>query len=420
MRPAQLAVFLSMLVVACSVFATAPTTFSTAKQPLPIKINGYLMVTLNGDEVIDCKDLTLAIDNMGGLAPECAALPGLKVKFHLVRTDKNAESWRAILRQEPHLELSLAYKGKQLAWSEKKGDEVATVQIERGGLLAGVIAVCVTVGLLLLIVRYRGSGLLRDAGVPQMPTQDRPYSLGRVQMAIWTIVTLASFLYIYLATDSSDSLTPESLALLGISGATAVGAAAIQISKRELDDVQTSLRDELLLGCAGDVKILRQTVSSGENKRNAIATVEAEITHLKAKVGNITSPSDPSNADKTEDKLKEATEKLETLKAEWTELEAGFSEASANLKKYQNRVEPFTTRNFFKDILTDADGAAFHRFQNLIWTVLLAVLYLWTTWAALETPKLGTTLLGLMGISGGVYLGFKFTEVPGQSDKPGK
>jgi len=128
------------------------------------------MVTLNGDEAIDCKDLTLAIDNMGGLAPECSSLPGQKVKFHLVRTDKNTEAWRAILRQDPHLELSLAYKGKQLAWNEKKGDEVAMVQIERGGWWAWVIAAFVAILLMILICSYRGSGLLRDVGIPQMPT----------------------------------------------------------------------------------------------------------------------------------------------------------------------------------------------------------------------------------------------------------
>jgi len=249
-------------------------------------------------------------------------------------------------------------------------------------------------------------------------------------MAIWTIVTLTSFLYIYFATESSDSLTPESLALLGISGATAVGAAAIQISKRELDDTQTALRDELMLGCAADVETLRQEVSRGEQEQRAIATAENNINRLQGEINDVTSKLDSAEetdkkglSDKKkmkESELKEEYKNLDTRKAAWTELQAGFSDASARLEKYQKRVEPFTTREFLKDILTDADGAAFHRFQNLIWTVLLAALYLWTTWAALETPKLGTTLLGLLGISGGVYLGFKFTEVPGQSDKPSK
>ncbi|MFT4503173.1 hypothetical protein [Caballeronia sp. 15711] len=83
-------------------------------------------------------------------------------------------------------------------------------------------------------------------------------------------------------------------------------------------------------------------------------------------------------------------------------------------------AKPYMTRNLFVDMLTDGDGAAFHRFQNLMWTLVLVIFYVYTTLTTFETPKLGATLLGLMGISGGVYLGFKFNEKPGQPEEKPK
>lgn len=71
------------------------------------------------------------------------------------------------------------------------------------------------------------------------------------------------------------------------------------------------------------------------------------------------------------------------------------------------------SRHFIPDILTDGDGYAFHRFQMAVWTLVLGVLFLYSVWQRLSMPEFSATLLGLLGISGGTYLGFKIPETPG-------
>ena len=70
------------------------------------------------------------------------------------------------------------------------------------------------------------------------------------------------------------------------------------------------------------------------------------------------------------------------------------------------------SRHFLPDILQDGNGYAFHRFQMFVWTLVLGVLFLYSVWQRLSMPEFSATLLGLLGISGGTYLGFKIPETP--------
>ncbi len=67
--------------------------------------------------------------------------------------------------------------------------------------------------------------------------------------------------------------------------------------------------------------------------------------------------------------------------------------------------------HFITDILSDANGISFHRFQMAVWTLVLAIVFVVSVWKDLLMPDFNTTLLGLMGISSGTYIGFKFPEV---------
>jgi hypothetical protein len=69
-----------------------------------------------------------------------------------------------------------------------------------------------------------------------------------------------------------------------------------------------------------------------------------------------------------------------------------------------------TTGSFLQDLLTNADGYAFHRLQMFIWTLVLGVIFIVTVATTLSMPDFGNELLALMGISSGTYLGFKFPE----------
>jgi len=70
-----------------------------------------------------------------------------------------------------------------------------------------------------------------------------------------------------------------------------------------------------------------------------------------------------------------------------------------------------TSRGFIRDVLSDAAGSiSLHRFQMFIWTLVLGVIFIASVYNNLEMPEFSATLLGLMGISSGTYLGFKVPE----------
>lgn len=72
---------------------------------------------------------------------------------------------------------------------------------------------------------------------------------------------------------------------------------------------------------------------------------------------------------------------------------------------------PSESKDFLTDILTDGtNGASFHRFQMFVWTFVLAILFIYSVWNRLSMPEFSATLLALMGISSGTYLGFKIPE----------
>jgi hypothetical protein len=68
---------------------------------------------------------------------------------------------------------------------------------------------------------------------------------------------------------------------------------------------------------------------------------------------------------------------------------------------------PQVTQGFFTDLLTDGAGPSFHRYQMLLFTLVLAVIFVVMVANDLTMPEFDATLLGLMGISNGTYLGFK-------------
>jgi hypothetical protein len=151
----------------------------------------------------------------------------------------------------------------------------------------------------------RDTSLLRDGNGPQFS-----FSLGRCQMAFWFFLVAWAFLFLWLVTGrgDTDTLTPEALALMGISAATGLGAAFIE--------------------------------------------------------------------------------------------KAGGSKARSS-------------KGFVLDLVTESDvqGVSFHRFQMIMWTLVMGIIFVSEVLTRLMMPKLDATLLALVGISSGTYLGFKFTDV---------
>ena len=68
------------------------------------------------------------------------------------------------------------------------------------------------------------------------------------------------------------------------------------------------------------------------------------------------------------------------------------------------------SRGFLRDVMSDNTGISLHRFQMFVWTLVLGVIFVASVYRSLEMPEFSASLLGLMGISSGTYLGFKVPE----------
>ena len=79
----------------------------------------------------------------------------------------------------------------------------------------------------------------------------------------------------------------------------------------------------------------------------------------------------------------------------------------------QNKPTPTAadkSEGFLRDVISDPTGISLHRFQMFAWTLILGVIFIGSVYHNLEMPQFSATLLGLMGISSGTYLGFKVPE----------
>jgi hypothetical protein len=65
---------------------------------------------------------------------------------------------------------------------------------------------------------------------------------------------------------------------------------------------------------------------------------------------------------------------------------------------------------FWSDIINDGTGPSFHRLQVVIWTLVLGAVFIRAVMQTISMPEFSETLLVLMGISNGTYLGFKIAE----------
>jgi hypothetical protein len=80
-------------------------------------------------------------------------------------------------------------------------------------------------------------------------------------------------------------------------------------------------------------------------------------------------------------------------------------------KPYGGKLPSKGFKEILNEMLSDDSGnIAFYRFQILIWTLVLGLVFIKSVYFGLKMPEFGTNELTLMGISAGTYVGFK---VPG-------
>lgn len=242
----------------------------------------------------------------------------------------------------------------------------------------GVIALILVLGTLILLVWLaRTTNIIREPGPKPAGGKMRPYNLGRAQMAFWFFLVYASYITIWLITNALDTITASLLALIGISAGTALSEAMIDSGK---DTAKASQLQDL----TAEKQALEQSVPE----------VQSQVTGVSAKASM--TPDDQTNRDSLSKQLQDSRTRLAVVNQQ---IQTLTPPASAGI-----------SAGFLRDILSDASGYSFHRFQIFAWTLVLGVIFVSSVYNQLTMPEFSTTLLGLMGISSGTYIGFKFPE----------
>jgi len=68
------------------------------------------------------------------------------------------------------------------------------------------------------------------------------------------------------------------------------------------------------------------------------------------------------------------------------------------------------SEGWLRDILSDEQGVSIHRFQMVVWTLVLSLIFIKTAFINFQIYQFDTTMLALMGISNGTYVGLKIQE----------
>jgi hypothetical protein len=242
------------------------------------------------------------------------------------------------------------------------------------GLIA-LIVVLLTLGLFAWLARK--TNLIREPGACPVPGKLRPYNLGRTQMAFWFFLIYVSYLVIWLVTDALDTITPSLLGLMGISAGTALGEALI-------DSGKDTTKENQLQDMMAEKQSLEQTIPS----------MQSQLDSMNART--TLTPEDMSNRDSLNKQLLDARTRLGLV----TQQVQALSPIAAS----------GVSRGFISDILSDGNGYSFHRFQIFAWTIVLGIMFITSVYNRLTMPEFSATLLGLMGISSGTYIGFRFPE----------
>lgn len=290
---------------------------------LVVTVEGLAPAMTSSVDDLECEDLVLFLNDMPirGSQPESCKLAekegSVHVRFLLDRTEESDRAWHVLL-EEPvafikRISVSVGRSERISFGTAVESFELEVIpKVELFGYFA-----ILALTLVLFIRLARRTPLLRDR-TPVPEGREAPYSLSRFQLAFWSFLVIAAYVFIWMITEELDTITGSVLTLLGIGSGTALGAAVID---------------------------------SGKEK-------------------TVASPP------------------------------AGAAPAA----------KPRYSEGFLNDVLSDEQGLSLYRFQLFAWTLVLGVIFCASVYNGLSMPQFSTTLLGLMGLSSGTYLGFKVPE----------
>jgi len=315
-----------------------------------------------------------------GNYPEAILPTKNHLQFHLEMTPENKSVWIDLLGEPTSLRKPVAFSvgPEGVGPFDSKFDKSNRIPLTVVSPVYGVIALFVILGtLFILLWLARGTNLIRERGTVAVPGKLKPYNLGRTQMAFWFFLIYSSYTAIWLITDALDTITPSLLALMGISAGTALGEALIDTGKDDAVDAQ-----------------LQELVAQKQALEQSVPDLQGQLDAVSAKASP--TPEDTSSRDSLNKQLQDSRTRL-----------AQITQQIETLTPPESRA---VSAGFLRDILADSTGYSFHRFQIFAWTIILGIIFVSAVYNSLNMPEFSPTLLGLMGLSSGTYIGFKFPE----------
>src|SRR5437870_326445 len=331
--------------------------------------------------------------SIGGVPP--VQTTDTTVGFSLVRNEDSKLGWSHVLNQPVFTRkaiVSVGFANGEEMNSEltpdkntgKKDQQFYLTVIPKFRTAFGLIVILGALIAFLALARH--THIIRDATAPRRPDGRRPYSLARGQMAFWFFLVIASYFFLWIVTGDMDTLNTSVLALIGISAGTALGSAFVDAAK------------PVSVGSPGNQPIVDVTRPHLE--------VLAELTQLRAdtqkelevlqKARTLISPSDKQALDDNEQQQNEVRERL------------------ANYRWQSAYFAWPTWKGVMYDLLAENNLISFHRFQIFVWTLILGIMFVANVYNEPAMPEFSATLLGLLGISAGTYVGFKLPETKAQ------
>jgi len=316
------------------------------------------------------------------------------VGFPLVRNEDSKLGWSHVLNQ-PVLSrkviVSVGFpNGEEIdSWLNPKVTETTNQEfhltiIPTFSTAFGFIIILGALIAFFALARY--THIIRDTNAPRRPDGRRPYSLARGQMAFWFFLVVASYFFLWIVTGDMDTLNSSVLALIGISAGTALGSAFVDAAK------------PVPAGSSGNQPIVDVTRPHKEvlTELNKLrAETQKELEALQKARTSIRS-SDKHALDENEQQQNELRERL------------------ANYRWQSAYFAWPTWKGVMYDLLAENNLISFHRFQIFVWTLVLGIMFVVNVYSELAMPEFSATLLGLLGISAGTYVGFKLPETKPQ------
>lgn len=312
------------------------------------------------------------------------------VGFSLVRNDSSKPGWSHLLNQpvfNRKVIVSVGFpNGEEIdSWLNPKVVEATNQQfyltiIPKFRTAFGFIVILGALIAFFALARY--THIIRDPAAPRRPDGQRPYSLARGQMAFWFFLVIASYFFLWIVTGDMDTLNPSVLGLIGISAGTALGSAFVDAAK----PAPTSSS-----GNPPIVDVTRPHVEVLAELNQLRADTQQELEALQ-KARTLITPSDKQALDDNEQQQNEVRERLANYR--WQSVYFAWP----------------TWKGVMHDLLAENNVISFHRFQIFVWTLILGIMFVASVYNELAMPAFSATLLGLLGISAGTYIGFKLPE----------